>query len=116
MNKAQFEYKYFRFQIEISKHKLFSQLALTILESNQDALLACKDEGEAMQLLTHYLQGVTNDELSDDILLQHKEMDDIAKVSSTVFIAIEKYIFAILFCRAYQFRISFTIHMLVMEV
>jgi len=55
------------------------------LENNQDALLICKDEGEAMQLLTLYLQGVTNDELSDDILLQHKEQEDIVKVFTLFF-------------------------------
>jgi ribosome biogenesis protein Tsr3 len=56
------------------------QLALTILENNQAALLECKDEGQAMQLLTQYLQGITNDELSDDILLQYKEKEDVCKV------------------------------------
>jgi ribosome biogenesis protein Tsr3 len=58
------------------------QLALTILENNQAALLECKDEGQAMQLLTQYLQGITNDELSDDILLQYKEKEDVCKVNS----------------------------------
>jgi len=57
------------------------QLALTILENNQAALLECKDEGQAMQLLTQYLQGITNDELSDDILLQYKEKEDVCKVN-----------------------------------
>lgn len=34
------------------------QLALTMLEMREDALLKCKDEGEAMQLLNEYLSGI----------------------------------------------------------
>lgn len=33
-----------------------------MLEWNQDKLLKCHDDGEAMQLLTDYLGGVYNDE------------------------------------------------------
>lgn len=35
---------------------------MTVLEWNQDKLLNCRDDGEAMQLLTDYLGGVYNDE------------------------------------------------------
>ncbi|KAF7989163.1 hypothetical protein HCN44_007473 [Aphidius gifuensis] len=42
--------------------KIIFQIALTILEWNQDKLLNCRDDGEAMQLLTDYLGGVFNDE------------------------------------------------------
>ncbi|EGI61255.1 TBC1 domain family member 9, partial [Acromyrmex echinatior] len=38
------------------------KIALTVLEWNQDKLLNCRDDGEAMQLLTDYLGGVYNDE------------------------------------------------------
>lgn len=41
---------------------LLYQIALTVLEWNQDKLLNCRDDGEAMQLLTDYLGGVYNDE------------------------------------------------------
>lgn len=41
---------------------MFYQIALTVLEWNQDKLLKCRDDGEAMQLLTDYLGGVYNDE------------------------------------------------------
>lgn len=41
---------------------LVYQIALTVLEWNQDKLLNCRDDGEAMQLLTDYLGGVFNDE------------------------------------------------------
>lgn len=41
---------------------MLSQIALTVLEWNQDKLLNCRDDGEAMQLLTDYLGGVYNDE------------------------------------------------------
>ncbi|KAG5898216.1 hypothetical protein JTB14_005595 [Gonioctena quinquepunctata] len=42
--------------------KVIFQVALMLLEWNQDKLLACRDEGEAMQLLAEYLMGVFNDE------------------------------------------------------
>lgn len=38
------------------------QVALTVLEANQDKLLVCSDDGEAMQQLSDYLSGVFNDE------------------------------------------------------
>ncbi|XP_060528088.1 TBC1 domain family member 9 isoform X2 [Cylas formicarius] len=42
--------------------KVIFQVALMVLEWNQEKLLLCKDEGEAMQLLSDYLMGVFNDE------------------------------------------------------
>jgi hypothetical protein len=42
--------------------KVIFQVALKLLEWNQEKLLACRDEGEAMQLLADYLMGVYNDE------------------------------------------------------
>ncbi|KAJ9591108.1 hypothetical protein L9F63_002329, partial [Diploptera punctata] len=42
--------------------KVIFQVALRVLESNQDKLLMVRDDGEAMQLLTDYLQGVYNEE------------------------------------------------------
>ncbi|XP_012275102.1 TBC1 domain family member 9 [Orussus abietinus] len=42
--------------------KVIFQIALMILEWNQEKLLNCRDDGEAMQLLTDYLGGVFNDE------------------------------------------------------
>jgi len=38
--------------------KIAFQVALTILEYNEEAILKCKDEGEAMQLLNDYLAGI----------------------------------------------------------
>ncbi|XP_051168465.1 TBC1 domain family member 9 isoform X2 [Leptopilina boulardi] len=42
--------------------KVIFQIALMVLEWNQEKLLNCRDDGEAMQLLTDYLGGVFNDE------------------------------------------------------
>ncbi|KAJ8963531.1 hypothetical protein NQ317_015802 [Molorchus minor] len=42
--------------------KVIFQVALMLLEWNQEQLLRCNDEGEAMQLLADYLMGVFNDE------------------------------------------------------
>ncbi|XP_033221070.1 TBC1 domain family member 9 isoform X2 [Belonocnema kinseyi] len=42
--------------------KVIFQIALMVLEWNQEKLLHCRDDGEAMQLLTDYLGGVFNDE------------------------------------------------------
>lgn len=42
--------------------KVIFQVALTILEWNKDKLIECLDDGEAMQILGLYLEGVYNDE------------------------------------------------------
>lgn len=49
-----------------------------MLESNQDKLLVCRDDGEAMQLLGDYLQGVFNEE--GQVTLQNKDGEQINKV------------------------------------
>jgi hypothetical protein len=58
-------------------------VALTVLESNQDKLLACRDDGEAMQLLGDYLQGVFNEE--GQVTLRNKDGEQINKVSLSHF-------------------------------
>jgi len=35
-------------------------VALTILDNNKEALLQCKDDGEAMPILSSYLENVGN--------------------------------------------------------
>ncbi|KAI1301797.1 TBC1 domain family member 9 [Halotydeus destructor] len=40
--------------------KVVFQVALTILDCNHDALLSAKDDGEAMTVLTGYLENITN--------------------------------------------------------
>ncbi|XP_044755659.1 TBC1 domain family member 9 isoform X1 [Coccinella septempunctata] len=42
--------------------KVIFQIALKLLEMNQDQLFKCRDEGEAMQLLSDFLNGVYNDD------------------------------------------------------
>ncbi|XP_076251354.1 TBC1 domain family member 8/9 isoform X2 [Rhynchophorus ferrugineus] len=42
--------------------KVIFQVALMLLEWNQDKLLQCRDEGEAMQILADYLMGIFNDD------------------------------------------------------
>lgn len=42
--------------------KVIFQVALTILDRNSDKLIACHDDGEAMQILSKYLEGIYNDE------------------------------------------------------
>lgn len=49
-----------------------------MLEANQDKLLTCRDEGEAMQLLGDYLQGVYNEE--GLMTLRTKDGEEIKKV------------------------------------
>ncbi|CAB3361215.1 Hypothetical predicted protein [Cloeon dipterum] len=71
--------------------KVIFQLALAILENNQDALLMCKDEGEAMQLLTNYLEGVTNDEISDNLISLHRDHEVIVKSISIQNLLYESY-------------------------
>lgn len=60
------------------------QLALTVLENNQDALLACRDEGEAMQLLTDYLEGVFNEELGSQP--HNRDGDKVPKVLLFIYV------------------------------
>nr|CAD7588701.1 unnamed protein product [Timema genevievae] len=42
--------------------RVIFQVALTVLEFNQEKLLSCREEGEGMQLLSDYLEGVYNEE------------------------------------------------------
>ncbi|UJR21588.1 hypothetical protein I4U23_024670 [Adineta vaga] len=41
--------------------KVLFQLALTILKENQESLLQCQDDGDAIMVLTNYLDGITDD-------------------------------------------------------
>lgn len=59
--------------------KVIFQVALMILDWNADKLKGCKDEGEAMQLLSDYLAGVFNDEGRGAI--RNKSYDDQKRVS-----------------------------------
>lgn len=52
------------------------QIALKILEWNQEKLLNCSDDGEAMQLLTTFLMGIFNDEVQR-IIIEDKEKQQI---------------------------------------
>ncbi|KAK9700703.1 Rab-GTPase-TBC domain [Popillia japonica] len=54
--------------------KVIFQVALMILKLNEDELLNCRDEGEAMQLLADYLMGVHNDDGRGAI--RNKSYDD----------------------------------------
>lgn len=60
--------------------KVIFQVALMILKLNQDELLSCRDEGEAMQLLADYLMGVHNDDGRGAI--RNKSYDDQQRVNS----------------------------------
>uniref|UniRef100_T1JBL6 TBC1 domain family member 9 n=1 Tax=Strigamia maritima TaxID=126957 RepID=T1JBL6_STRMM len=53
--------------------KVIFQVALSILYANQEKLLTCKDDGEAMTVLTEYLENVTN---IDDSLPQHMQKEE----------------------------------------
>lgn len=58
----EYRIKYIQKKFEVNRSFFLCQIALTVLEWNQDKLLNCRDDGEAMQLLTDYLGGVYNDE------------------------------------------------------
>lgn len=70
--------------------KVIFQVALTVLESNQDKLLACRDDGEAMQLLGDYLQGVFNEEAQ--VTLRNKDGEQIKKCISVQSLVYDSYI------------------------
>ncbi|XP_038215834.1 TBC1 domain family member 9 isoform X1 [Zerene cesonia] len=42
--------------------KVIFQVTLTILDVNKDKLLKCTEDGQAMQILSEYLEGIYNDE------------------------------------------------------
>ncbi|GFG40993.1 hypothetical protein Cfor_12589, partial [Coptotermes formosanus] len=72
--------------------RVIFQVALTVLESNQDKLLTCRDDGEAMQLLGDYLQGVFNEE--GLMTLRNKDGEEMKKsisVQSLVYDAYSRY-------------------------
>lgn len=50
-------------QMPIKHINLFSfKVTLTILDINSEKLLKCTEDGQAMQVLNDYLQGIYNDE------------------------------------------------------
>ncbi|XP_063222042.1 TBC1 domain family member 9 isoform X2 [Bacillus rossius redtenbacheri] len=61
--------------------KVIFQVALATLEANQEGLLACREEGEAMQLLSEYLEGVCNEECA---VTSHSRGDLTVKKSISV--------------------------------
>ncbi|XP_041771586.1 TBC1 domain family member 9 [Anopheles merus] len=60
--------------------KVIFIIALKILEWNQEKLLNCSDDGEAMQLLTTFLMGIFNDEVQR-IIIEDKEKQQIKSQS-----------------------------------
>lgn len=69
--------------------KVIFQVALMLLEWNQEKLLQCRDEGEAMQLLADYLMGVFNDEGRGAI--RNKSYDDQKRSTSIQVLIYEAY-------------------------
>ncbi|KAJ8968056.1 hypothetical protein NQ314_002495 [Rhamnusium bicolor] len=69
--------------------KVIFQVALMLLEWNQEKLLQCRDEGEAMQLLADYLMGVFNDEGRGAI--RNKSYDDQTRSISIQVLIYEAY-------------------------
>ena len=54
-----------------------SQVALTILSENEEKLIKCSDDGEAIQLLTKYLQGIHNDEGESPIAREYENAEKV---------------------------------------
>lgn len=53
-------------------------MALAILSANQEKILSCRDDGEATQLLSDYLEGIYNEEGQG--ALRNKNWDNSKKV------------------------------------
>jgi len=45
--------------------KVLFQLALTILKENEERLLQCQDDGDAIMVLTNYLDQITDDNVKE---------------------------------------------------
>lgn len=46
--------------------KVLFQLALTILKENQESLLQCQDDGDAILILTSYLDSITDEPINEN--------------------------------------------------
>lgn len=69
--------------------KVIFQVALMLLEWNQEKLLQCRDEGEAMQILADYLMGIFNDEGRGAI--RNKSYDEQKRTVSIQVLVYESY-------------------------
>lgn len=58
----EFKYIYRCTYIEYILTKIVFQVTLTILEINKDKLLKCTEDGQAIQVLNDYLEGIYNEE------------------------------------------------------
>ncbi len=45
--------------------KVLFQLALTILKENEERLLQCQDDGDAIMILTTYLDEITDENITE---------------------------------------------------
>ena len=54
--------------------KVIFQIALAVLDGCSDKLSKCKDDGEAISILTQYVDGVTNADVNDPILKTNKNV------------------------------------------
>ncbi|KAK9504712.1 hypothetical protein O3M35_010981 [Rhynocoris fuscipes] len=72
--------------------KAIFQVALTVLEANQDKLLVCSDDGEAMQILTTYLSGVFNEQNNKHPIIKDGEtINKSISVQNLLYEAYSKY-------------------------
>ncbi|XP_065226342.1 TBC1 domain family member 9-like isoform X2 [Planococcus citri] len=60
--------------------KVIFQVTLTVLEANQEKLIQCSDDGEGIQILTKYLQGVY-DESTDEVVVLKESIKSEKSVS-----------------------------------
>ena len=65
--------------------KVIFQITLAILDGCSDKLFKCKDDGEAISVLTQYVDGVTNADIVDPILKSSKPV-----VSSSYFMTLKR--------------------------
>ncbi|KAF6041305.1 TBC1D8 [Bugula neritina] len=61
--------------------KVIFQIALAILDACSDKLARCKDDGEAISVLTQYVDGVTNADVAEPILKATKSVETSIDVS-----------------------------------
>lgn len=76
--------------------KVIFQVALAVLDANQKQLLVCKDDGEAMTVLTDYLELIVNGDATLPFFKKNERADKIPKentieVSDLIYDAYAKY-------------------------
>jgi hypothetical protein len=83
--------------------KVIFQVALAILEANEEALLACKDDGEAMTILTGFFENVTNREATTPHMVHSVAYGSASRRANQVWNPSDCFISPVTYCASFLF-------------